>query len=155
VARTRILIADDHEIFRRGVRSFLESRAEWEICGEASNGSEAIEAARKLKPDIVLMDIAMPHINGFDAAKQIRKELPETRILILTQYDSPQVLTVAAAAGAFGCITKSQVASDLLAAIDAAVGVPSSSRADQEPAAAENSPRDRSKKNPLARVLFR
>jgi DNA-binding NarL/FixJ family response regulator len=149
VARTRILIADDHEIFRRGIRSFLGSRAEWEICGEASTGSEAIEAARKLKPDIVLMDIAMPHINGLDATKQIRKELPRTRVLILSQHDSPHILTAAATAGAFGYVTKSQVASDLLAALEAAVAVPPSSRAGQEPAAMENSPEDRSKKKPL------
>jgi DNA-binding NarL/FixJ family response regulator len=122
VARTRILIADDHEIFRKGLRSLLESRAEWEICGEASNGLEAIEAARKLTPDVVLMDIGMPYVNGLDATKQIRKELPKTRVLILSQHDSPHMLTAAADAGAFAYVTKSQVAPELLAALDAVVG---------------------------------
>jgi DNA-binding NarL/FixJ family response regulator len=118
VTRTRILIADDHEIFRKGLRSLLESCAEWEICGEASNGLEAIEAARNLVPDIVIMDIGMPRLNGLDATRQIRKELPKTRVLILSQHDSPHMLTAAADAGALAYITKSEVARRLLVALD-------------------------------------
>jgi DNA-binding NarL/FixJ family response regulator len=118
VTRTRILIADDHEIFRKGLRSLLESCAEWEICGEASDGMEAVEAARNLVPDIVVMDIGMPRLNGLDATKQIRKELPKTRVLILSQHDSPHMLTAAADAGALAYITKSEVAHNLLLALD-------------------------------------
>jgi DNA-binding NarL/FixJ family response regulator len=118
VTRTRILIADDHEIFRKGLRSLLESCAEWEICGEASDGLEAVEAARKLVPDIVVMDIGMPRLNGLDATKQIRKELPETRVLILSQHDSPHMLTAATDAGALAYITKSEVARHLLMALE-------------------------------------
>jgi DNA-binding NarL/FixJ family response regulator len=148
VARARILIADDHEIFRKGLRSLLESCAEWEICGEAANGLEAIEATRKLTPDIVLMDIAMPHVNGLDATKQIRKEFPKTRVLILSQHDSPHMLAAAADAGAFAYVTKSQVARDLLAALDAVVGGPLPHRASQEPAA-KHSPETERKDKPF------
>lgn len=122
MARTRILIADDHEIFRKGLRSLLESRAEWEICGEASNGMEAVEAAKKLTPDILVMDIGMPYVNGLEATKQVRKALPQARVLILSQHDSPQMLTAAADAGALAYVTKSRVAeclADALAAVTA------------------------------------
>jgi DNA-binding NarL/FixJ family response regulator len=137
VARTRILIVDDHEIFRKGIRSLLESCASWEVCGEASNGLEAVEAARKLAPDIVVMDIGMPYVNGLQATKQIRKELPETRVLILSQHDSPHMLTTAAEAGAFAYVTKSQVAHDLLAALDAVVPGQPFERANKGPSSLE------------------
>lgn len=119
MARTRILIADDHEIFRKGLRSLVESCPELEICGEAANGLEAVEAARKLTPDVVVMDISMPYVNGLDATKQIRRELPQTRVLILSQHDSSHMLTAAMDAGAFAYVTKSQVAHYLLVALDA------------------------------------
>jgi DNA-binding NarL/FixJ family response regulator len=118
VTRTRILIVDDHEIFRKGLRSLLESCAQWEICGEASDGLEAVEAAKSLVPDVVVMDIGMPRLNGLDATKQIRKELPKTRVLILSQHDSPHMLTAAADAGALAYITKSEVARHLLMVLD-------------------------------------
>jgi DNA-binding NarL/FixJ family response regulator len=118
VTRTRILIVDDHEIFRKGLRSLLESCAQWEICGEAADGLEAVEAAKSLVPDVVVMDIGMPRLNGLDATKQIRKELPKTRVLILSQHDSPHMLTAAADAGALAYITKSEVARHLLMALD-------------------------------------
>ena len=118
MTRTRILIADDHEIFRKGLRSLLESSAEWEVCGEASNGLEAVEAARNLAPDIVVMDIGMPRLNGLDATKQIRKELPKIQVLILSQHDSPHMLAAAADAGALAYITKSEVARHLVMALD-------------------------------------
>ena len=118
MTRTRILIVDDHEIFRKGLRSLLESCAQWEICGEASDGLEAVERAKSLVPDVVVMDIGMPRLNGLDATKQIRKELPKTRVLILSQDDSPHMLTAAADAGALAYITKSEVARHLLMALD-------------------------------------
>src|SRR5258708_8353358 len=84
----RILIADDHEVARRGIRSFLEAHPGWEICGEAKDGREAVECANEMKPDVVLLDIGMPGLNGLDAARQIHASLPETRILILTIHDT-------------------------------------------------------------------
>jgi len=120
VARTRVLIVDDHEFFRQCLRSLLESRAEWEICGEASDGLEAVEAAKKLRPDIVLMDVSMQYVNGLEATKQICKELPKTRVLIVSQHDSPHMTSAAADAGAFAYVTKSQLANDLFTVLDAA-----------------------------------
>src|SRR5260370_10492703 len=93
----RIRGADDHEGVRRGIRSFLEAHPGWEICGEAKDGREAIECANEMKPDVVLLDIGMPGLNGLDAARQIHASLPETRILILTMHDTdPDVKAVLA-----------------------------------------------------------
>ena len=83
----RILIADDHEVARRGIRSLLESHLGWEVCGEAADGREAVAYASKLKPDVFLLDIGMPNLNGLDAARQILAMAPEARILILTIGD--------------------------------------------------------------------
>jgi DNA-binding NarL/FixJ family response regulator len=119
LARTRLLIVDDHEVFRKGLRSLVESSADLEICGEASNGLEAVEAARKLLPDVIVMDISMPHMNGLEATKQIRKEIPQSRVLVLSQHDSSHIVTAAIEAGAAGYVTKSQVAHYLLVALEA------------------------------------
>jgi two-component system, NarL family, response regulator NreC len=119
MGRTRILIADDHEIFRKGLRWLVESHAELEICGEAANGVEAVEMAKKLAPDVIIMDISMPYVNGLDATRQIRQQVPNSRILILSQHDSSHMLTAAFNAGASGYVTKSQVAHYLLSALDA------------------------------------
>lgn len=105
MARISTLVVGDHEIFWKGLRCLLESRAECEICGEASSGLEAVEAARKLTPDIVAMDIGMPYVNGLNATKQILKELPKTGILILSQHDSPHTITAARDAGALADVT--------------------------------------------------
>jgi DNA-binding NarL/FixJ family response regulator len=119
MGRTRILIADDHEIFRKGLRWLVESHANLEICGEAANGVEAVEMAKKLTPDVIIMDISMPYVNGLDATRQIRQQVPNSRILILSQHDSSHMLTAAFNAGASGYVTKSQVAHYLLSALDA------------------------------------
>jgi DNA-binding NarL/FixJ family response regulator len=119
LARIRLLIVDDHEIFRKGLRSLVESSADLEICGEAANGIEAVEAARHLKPDVIVMDISMPSMNGLDATKRIRKEVPQSRVLVLSQHDSSHILTAAIEAGASGYVTKSQVAHYLLVALEA------------------------------------
>jgi DNA-binding NarL/FixJ family response regulator len=87
----RILIVDDHELVRRGLRSILLTRPEWEICGEAADGSIAIEKARELKPDVVLLDITMPHMNGLDAARIIRRDVPRAKVIILSQYDESEM----------------------------------------------------------------
>ena len=87
MSSVRILIADDHEVFRRGTQTLLESRPGWHVCGEAATGREAIEKTKKLKPDVVIMDISMPELNGLEAAEQILKYAPQTEVLILTIHD--------------------------------------------------------------------
>lgn len=114
----RILIVDDHELVRRGLRSILVTRPEWEICDEAADGSNAIEKARELKPDVVLLDITMPHVNGLDAARVIRRDVPRAKVIILSQYDESEMRSRAFEAGAQGYISKSDAARQLLIAIE-------------------------------------
>jgi len=115
----RILIADDHEVARRGIRALLESHPGWEICGEAADGREAVSCAQRLKPDLVLLDIAMPSLNGLDATRQILAAAPDTRVLILTMHDSEQVVREVLAVGARGFLLKSDAGRDLVAAVEA------------------------------------
>jgi DNA-binding NarL/FixJ family response regulator len=115
----RILIADDHEVARQGIRALLESHPGWEVCAEAKDGREAVELATNSKPDIVLLDIGMPNLNGLDAARQILAMSPTIRILILTMHDAEQVVREVLAAGARGFVLKSDAARDLVAAVDA------------------------------------
>ena len=115
----RILVADDHEVARQGIRSLLESHPGWEVCAEAKDGREAVEGASKFKPDILLLDIGMPNLNGLDAARQILATAPDARILILTIHDSEQVVREVLAAGARGFLLKSDAGRDLLAAVEA------------------------------------
>jgi DNA-binding NarL/FixJ family response regulator len=119
--RTKVLIVDDHEIFRRGLRSLLEPLAELCICGEATNGLEAVEKAKQFEPDVVLMDISMPQMDGLQATRVIRNDLPNSQVLVLSQHDSPQMLAAALKAGASGYVTKSQVSRCLLAALEGVV----------------------------------
>ena len=116
--RTRILIVDDHEIFRRGLRSLLESRGEIDIVGEANNGLEAIAKARELQPDIIVMDVSMPQMDGLEASRLIRNDRPDAKIIILSQHDSSQMLKAALEAGASAYVTKSQVARALFGALE-------------------------------------
>lgn len=113
----KILVVDDHEIFRRGLRALLEPTSEWEICGEAFDGLDAVEKCRSLTPDIVIMDITMPRLNGLEAARLIKKENPTIRIVIITQHDSSQVQIAAKEAGADAFVTKSSVGNELVAAL--------------------------------------
>ena len=115
----RILIADDHEVVRRGLRSLLAARRDWEICGEAVDGRDAVQKARGLKPDLVMLDISMPHLNGLDAARIIRKENPQSEILILSQHESSEVVRAALDAGARGYIAKADISRDLVSAVEA------------------------------------
>jgi DNA-binding NarL/FixJ family response regulator len=121
-ARTiRILVADDHEIVRHGLRTLLESRPGWSVVGEASNGVAAVEKAIELKPDVVLIDLAMPELNGLEATRRIRDTLPETEVLVLSVNDAEHVAKQALASGARGYLVKSDAGGELVAAIEAAV----------------------------------
>lgn len=115
----RVLIADDHEIVRRGVRSLLETHPSLEVCGEAVDGQDAVDAAKQLNPDVVVLDISMPHLNGLDAARLIHEAVPNTEILVLSQHDSSEVVNAALEAGARGYVVKSDVSRDLLGAVEA------------------------------------
>jgi len=117
----RILIADDHEVVRRGVRSLLTSRKEWDVCGEAVEGRDAVKKAKELKPDVVVLDISMPDLNGFEAARLIHKEVPQSKILILSQHNVSEMLQTALDAGARGYVSKSEVSRDLLPAVEAII----------------------------------
>src|ERR1700722_15276279 len=114
----RILIADDHDLMRRGVKALLQSRAGWEVCGEAHTGREAVSKAEELKPDVVILDISMPDLNGVDAAKRIRKVAPATEILILSVHYSDQLIREIVEAGVRGYIVKSDSDRDLVIAVE-------------------------------------
>src|SRR6202171_1638782 len=114
----RILIADDHDIIRRGLKQLLTSRAGWEVCGEAKTGREAVTLAEQLKPEIVVMDISMPDLNGLEAARRIHKLFPKMGILILTLHFSDQLLRDIVEAGARAYIMKSGADRDLISAIE-------------------------------------
>ncbi|HWA45212.1 MAG TPA: response regulator transcription factor [Hypericibacter adhaerens] len=114
----RILIADDHDIVRRGVCDLLAEREDWEVCAEARNGAEAVELAGQLKPDVVVLDLSMPDINGILATRQIRKLSPETEILIFTMHESEHLIHEVLAAGARGYLVKSSAGRELTRAID-------------------------------------
>ncbi len=114
----RILIADDHDLLRRGVKALLQSKAGWEVCGEATTGREAVTKAEELKPDIVILDISMPDLNGVDAAKRIRKASPNTEVLILSMHYSDQLIRDILEAGVRGYIVKSDSDRDLIIAVE-------------------------------------
>lgn len=114
----RILIADDHEIFRRGLRSLLESHAEWQVCGEATDGQDAVERVRELNPDVVVLDITMPRLNGLEAAQVIRTEAPQSKMVILSQHEPSLMKQAALSAGANAYVTKSEVSRELMMAIE-------------------------------------
>ena len=118
--KTRILLVDDHQVVRRGVAGLIQdARPEWDVCGEASTGREAVASASKLKPDIVVMDISMPDMNGLEATREILKASPATQILILSMHESEQMVHDVLTAGARGYILKRDAGSDLIAALEA------------------------------------
>src|SRR4029077_6106289 len=117
----RILIADDHEIVRQGIRSLFDMQTDWEICGEAVDGLDAIEKSKHLKPDVILLDVSMPHLNGLDAARVIRKEVPQSKILMVSQHDAAYMSQRALEVGALGYVAKSELSRQLLAAVESVI----------------------------------
>lgn len=115
----RILVVDDHPIVRQGLKTLLEGHSGWEVIGEACDGAEALEKARDLSPDVMVLDVTMPRMNGLEACRLLRRQSPDLEILFVTQHDSPQMMREALEAGARGYVVKSNAARDLLAAVEA------------------------------------
>ncbi len=118
--KIRVLIADDHELVREGIRALLTLVADVEVVGEAADGKEALQKTKELMPDVVLMDLAMPVMGGLDATRRICREFPETKVLALTQYDDAEYVMPVIEAGARGYVTKMSAFSELASAIQAA-----------------------------------
>jgi len=112
-----VLIVDDHDIVRQGVRHILETEAEWQVVGEATDGKEALRLNKELKPDLIVMDITMPVMGGLEATTEITKANPGSKILILSMHEGSMLVKTVQTAGAKGLVTKSKAASQLLAAL--------------------------------------
>ena len=119
MTRIRVLVADDHTIVRQGLVGILKASDEVEVVGEAADGAEAVEKAAKLKPDVVVLDVSMPHLSGLEAARRIREALPATRILVLTMHDDEEYVLKMVRAGASGYLLKDSAGSELIAGIRA------------------------------------
>ncbi len=115
----RILIADDHEMIRAGLRKVLEQHEGWEVCGEASNGRDAVDLAKKLCPQVVVLDLAMPELNGLEATRYIKKALPKTEVLIFTMHETEELMRDVLKAGARGYLLKADAARHIVAAVEA------------------------------------
>jgi PAS domain S-box-containing protein len=116
--KVRVLIADDHEIMRQGVRSLLAGELNWEVCGEAVNGRDAVEKTFQLSPDLVILDLNMPVLDGLAALREIVARTPRPKVLVLTVHDSERIINEIFSAGADGCLLKSQTAQDLVRAVN-------------------------------------
>jgi len=117
--RIRILLADDHAILREGIRALLEDQPDMAVVGEAADGRQAVELARKLEPDIVVMDIGMPLLNGLEATRQIKRDRPQVAVLVLTMHDNEEYVSQLLTAGASGYVLKRAASSELVTAIRA------------------------------------
>ena len=118
----RVIIVDDHAFIRRGVQAILQSFPEWELCGEAGSGAEAVSLVDDLKPDVVLMDVTMPGMNGIEATRMIRKSHPSVKIVLLTLHESSEILRNGFRAGANGYLLKADAEEELLKALRIVVG---------------------------------
>ena len=119
MAAFRILVADDHEVVRKGLMVVLQQQPEWQVCGEACNGREAVEQAKLLLPDVIIMDISMPGLNGLEATRQIMRANPATKVLMLTLLDSEEVVRSVLDAGALGFLMKSDPALEVVTGVEA------------------------------------
>src|SRR5581483_5545976 len=115
----KILIVDDHEVVRQGLRTILKARPEWEIVGEGENGREAVDLAKELRPDVIILDITMPVMSGLEATQELARVSPENRVLIFTMHDSKSLIKAVRKAGARGWVLKSRAARDLIHAVEA------------------------------------
>jgi DNA-binding NarL/FixJ family response regulator len=115
-----ILVADDHEIVRQGIRNILQPQSQWTVVAEASNGNEAVEKSAELKPQVALIDVGMPEMNGLEATRRIREALPQTEVVILSVHESEQTVREAVSCGARGYVVKSDAGRDLIAAVESA-----------------------------------
>jgi DNA-binding NarL/FixJ family response regulator len=118
----RVLVVDDHAFIRRGVNSILQAFPEWELVGEAENGQEAVRLADELRPEVIIMDVSMPVLNGIEATKIISRAHPEIKIVLLTLHDSAELLRSGFKAGARGYLLKSDAEQDLLKALRVVIG---------------------------------
>lgn len=115
----RILVADDNETIRNGLSSALESRSGWVVCGQAVDGKDAVEKAIQLKPDVILVDISMPCLNGFEVARSVHERIPECGILVVTEQDPRFLAQLPPQPGVSGYVVKSRITLDLLSAVEA------------------------------------
>jgi len=115
----RVLVVDDHAVIRRGVQQILRAFPEWELCGEADSGQEAVRLAEALKPDIIIMDVSMPGLNGLEASRVIHGILPNIKILLLTLHSSPELVRTAFRVGVRGYVLKSDAEQELVRALNA------------------------------------
>jgi DNA-binding NarL/FixJ family response regulator len=115
----RVLVADDHEVVRKGLRTILEEQPGWQVSGEASDGREAVDKVKMLKPDVTVVDVGMPGLNGLEATRQMLKNDPETKVLILTMHESDPLIREVLDAGARGYLLKSDAGKDLVSAVEA------------------------------------
>jgi DNA-binding NarL/FixJ family response regulator len=115
--KLRILLADDHELVRRGIRGLLSVRCGWRVVGEAANGQEAVEKANKLKPDVAIVDVSMPDLDGLQATRQIRELSPDTKVVVLTMHESEQMVRRVLDAGALAYVLKSDLSVNLVEAV--------------------------------------
>jgi DNA-binding NarL/FixJ family response regulator len=113
----RILVADDHALFRRGIRALLHDQRGWRVVGEAGSGREAVDQAQRLKPDVAILDVTMPDLDGLEATRQLRQTAPDTKVLILTMHESKQMLRRVLEAGASGYVLKSDFPHSLVEAV--------------------------------------
>lgn len=114
----RILLADDHEVVRQGLAALLSQRQEWQVCAEAANGREAVKLAIKHRPDVAIVDLSMPELNGLETTRQIKRESPDTEVLVFSMYENEQFVRELLAAGARGYVLKSDVITQLFVAVE-------------------------------------
>ena len=157
MSNLRLLIADDHAVVRAGLRALLESRKGWEVCAEAADGRDAVEKAARFKPDVIILDIGMPLLNGVEAARRIHKSLPNAEILILTMHQSDELVQQVVEAGARGYILKDEADRVLHAAVEALRQHKPyfSTRVSEVADAADSSPDSDSAKSPRSRLTPR